>query len=194
MRAFADKMENLRGKSTMGRFVLLDQTRFDLNDRLTILGCTLLSRVLPDQIREVASRLNDFKSIQHWTVEDHVKAHSSDLAWLNAQVAERSEEPQRQIGSLTHHSPCSDAAASHPVHKSSLVASGFVTDLSKETCWVALQVKMWAVGHTHYNCEFEDPVTKKKVATNQRGYAMVPQVSFDATRVFLVGGEEKIES
>ena len=190
MHAFADKMERLRVKSTMGRFILLDQARFDLNDRLTILGCTLFSRVLPDQMKEVASRLSDFKYIQHWTVEDHCKAHISDLAWLNAQVSEISKkEPQRQICIFTHHSPCKDAAASNPVHENSLVTSGFVTDLSKETCWTAPQVKMWAFGHTHYNCAFEDPVTRKQVITNQRGYAMVPQVSFDATRVFTLGDE-----
>src|SRR5215471_9247838 len=34
---------------SFGEFVFLDQTRYDIDDKVTILGCTLFSNVLPDQ-------------------------------------------------------------------------------------------------------------------------------------------------
>ncbi|KAI9675321.1 MAG: hypothetical protein M1817_001224 [Caeruleum heppii] len=188
MRAFADRMEQLRAHSTIGRFVLLDQTRYDISDHLTILGCTLFSRILPSQAKEVAGRLSDFKYIQSWTVDEHIQAHDSDLAWLNDQVATITQkEPQRQIAVFTHYSPCLAEAASNPAHRESPVTSGFATDLARETCWMAPQVRLWAFGHTHYNCAFDDPQTSKRVLTNQRGYAMAPREGFEAKTVFLIG-------
>jgi hypothetical protein len=47
VRSFAERMEGLRVRSTIGRFVFLDQTRYDMDDTHTILGCTLFSQVLP---------------------------------------------------------------------------------------------------------------------------------------------------
>lgn len=188
MRAFADKMERLRAKSTIGRFIFLDQDRYDLTEHLTILGCTLFSRVHSDQLKEVAERLSDFKYIQGWTVDDHRQAHVSDLAWLNAQVAAiGKEEPRRQIVILTHHSPCIAEAASNPLHRDSPVTTGFASDLSQELCWTDPQVGMWAFGHTHYNCDFEDQANAIKVIANQRGYGTMQCQGFDAARVFLLG-------
>jgi UDP-2,3-diacylglucosamine pyrophosphatase LpxH len=68
---FAEKMARLNTKSTMRKFVFLDQTRHDLTGKLTILGCTLFSKITDDQEDDVAARLVDFKDILRWTVEDH---------------------------------------------------------------------------------------------------------------------------
>jgi hypothetical protein len=56
---FAEKMKRLNAKSTIGKFVFLDQTRHDLTGKLTILGCTLFSKVTDDQEDAVAARLVD---------------------------------------------------------------------------------------------------------------------------------------
>ena len=113
VRDFADRMEQLRARSIIGRFVFLDQTRHDVNGTLTVLSCTLSSHVAPEQAAAVGSRLIGFQQIQDWTVGDHAEAHESDLRWLNAQVSEVVRvNPQRRIVVFTHHSPTTDARAS----------------------------------------------------------------------------------
>ena len=202
MRAFAARMEAKRRTSTIGRFVFLDQTRYDVPGyRLMILGCTLFSRVTPEQAAAVASRLVDFEDIVDWTVEQHNLAHQSDLEWLNAEVAKIArEQPNRSIAIFTHHSPCSAKEATRAKHRDSEVSSGFVTDLAGEGCWTNPKVKMWAFGHTHFNCDFEDEMDgatgtdttstatrKKRVAANQKGYYLLPERDFDVGKVFEVG-------
>lgn len=187
--AFAERMQRLQARSTIGRFIFLDQTRYDVNTTLTVLGCTLFSGVTQDQAAAVADRLIDFRQILNWTVEDHADAHQSDLRWLNAQVADISRtEPQRQIVILTHHSPTTDERAADPRHRDSPVASGFATDLSLEECWTNPSVVAWAFGHTHFSCDFVDERGKRVVA-NQRGYAMRLQSAFDAEKMFVIGKE-----
>jgi hypothetical protein len=185
---FAEKMKRLNAESTIGKFVFLDQTRHDLSEKLTILGCTLFSKVTHDQEDAVAARLVDFKDILRWTVDDHNLAHQSDLRWLNEQVARvEREEPERKIIIFTHHSPCGDPRANNPKHQGSEVSSGFVTDLRDEGCWKSLAVRMWAFGHTHYNCDFEEEVTGKAVLANQKGYLMMPQKTFNMKATYRLG-------
>ena len=189
--AFAERMEQLRIRSTMGRFVFLDQTRHDVSDTLTILGCTLYSRISPEQMGAVGSRFIDFEKIQNWTVDNHIDAHISDLQWLNAQVSEISKsEPQRQIAIFTHHCPTPDARSTDGRHANSPVESGFVTDLGAEECWRNESVVLWAFGHTHSSCDFVDDLGKNVVA-NQKGYAMALEEAFKIKKVFFVGKDTK---
>ena len=76
---FSEKMKRLNAKSTIGKFVFLDQTRHDLTGKLTILGCTLFSKVTDDQEDAVAARLVEFKDTIRWTVDDHNLSHQSDV-------------------------------------------------------------------------------------------------------------------
>lgn len=189
VRSFGERMESLRARSTIGRFIFLDQTRYDLDGTLTILGCTLFSRIKPAQRAEVSSRFIDFKQIHQWNAEDHVSAHKSDLKWLNSQVSEISKsEPRRQIVIFTHYSPTLDERAVDKNHQDSLVSSGFSTDLSNDGCWTNRSVVLWAFGHTHFNCDFIDDF-RKQVAANQMGYALAQEKTFDAKKVFLIGRE-----
>lgn len=111
----------------MSRFVLLDRTRFDVTNNLTVLGCTLFSDVVPQQTTEVDRRLIDFNHIHGWTVGDHVAAHRGDLEWLNQQVCEIEErEPLRSIAIFTHHSPTTDSRTTDPRHAGSPVSSDSV--------------------------------------------------------------------
>ena len=185
--AFAEKMEDLRGRSTMGRFVFLDRRRFDLTNTLTVLGCTLFSEIVPQQATEMAERLIDFKHIQRWTVGDHLAAHRGDLEWLNQQVCEIEErEPFRSIAIFTHHSPTVDVRAVDPRHGGSPVSSGFCSDLAEERCWKSQSVVFWGFGHTHFNCDFVQD-DGKRIATNQRGYMSAVQERFNGGRVFIIG-------
>jgi hypothetical protein len=191
VRAFENKMEELRSLpgSTMGQFVLLNQTRFDLTDRVTVLGCTLFSRISHEQRESVAFFCSDFSKIGDWTVDAHNAAHHSDINWLNSQVEHISRyEPQRQIVVFTHHSPTLLEAANDPRHLQDLtqVDSAFVTDLSDHLCWTAANVKVWAFGHTHFNCDFEDRKTKRRIVTNQKGYSRTEVGTFDVAKVVTV--------
>jgi hypothetical protein len=75
-----DRMEAKRSTPTIGRFIFLDQTRYDMPGyRLTTLGCTHFSHITKEQATPVASRLVGFKDIVDWIVEQHNFAHQSDL-------------------------------------------------------------------------------------------------------------------
>jgi hypothetical protein len=56
---------------SIGKFIFLDQTRFDLSPSVTILGCTLFSAISVLQSSSVRMFVCDFKRVQDWTVEDH---------------------------------------------------------------------------------------------------------------------------
>lgn len=188
IRAFQEKMKK---RSIMGNFVFLDQTRYDITDNLTILGCTLFSHISPQQEFAVESRMMDFKDILRWTVDDHNAAHQSDLAWLNDQVSKIAKhEPRRRVIIFTHHSPSMDPRCTDPKHASSVVSTGFATDLCEEVCWVGPTVAAWAFGHTHFNCGFTDE-GGKYVLSNQKGYCLIPARHFNSAHVFTLG--ERVE-
>ena len=177
IQGFAARMEKLRLRktSTMGRFVFLDQTRFDIPDtNITVLGCTLFSHVTTEQALEVQTRFIDFRDIIDWDVlYDHNPAHRSDVEWLNGEVKKISEEehePKRHIVIFSHYCPTLDKRAHDPRHSGSTVTSGFATDLSQELCWKSPHVRLWAFGHTHFNCDFVDEISGKQLLANQKGY------------------------
>jgi Calcineurin-like phosphoesterase len=171
----------------LAQFVFLDQTRYDVSEYVTVFGCTLHSHVLDDQLEHVSFGLNDFYLIKDWDVPAHRQAHLSDLRWLNEQVRSISRsDPHRKIVILSHHCPVFGGQASDPKHAKSLYTSGFSTDLSAEDCRTSASVKVWAFGHTHFNCDYSDAKTGKRVMTNQRGYYFAQSPGFDAEKVVTV--------
>jgi hypothetical protein len=158
-----------------GRFSFLHRNRYNIDKTTTILGCTLWSAVSPEQANETQLLLTDFneqRGMRSWLLESHLEEHKRDLAWLNEQVQKlQDEEPHRQVAVLTHHSPTLYPRATDPRHRRSSISTGFATDLSSELCWTSPAVKLWAFGHTHYNCAFHDEKTDKLVIANQRGYS-----------------------
>lgn len=186
LKRFGHDMRQLSSQTgkKQGEFVLLDQTRYDLSPTATILGCTLFSKFAPEHIETIRSSMNDFCEIKDWSLELYQEAYSADLYWLNAQVESISHhEPGRKIAILTHYSPCIHEQAVDPHHMGSPIFSAFRTDLSNEVCWTSGNVKVWGFGHTHFNCDFEDPKTGKRVVANQRGYDFDFSARFDAGKV-----------
>lgn len=174
-------------------FVLMDQAPFDMSPEVTVLGCTLFSSVLPSRTESVSFGLNDFYHIEGWTVEEHNRACLVDLRWLNAQVKSIAEtEPDRKIIIFTHYSPTISSEAINPTRLQSRISSGFSTDLSGELCWTSRNVKVWALGHTHFNCDFIDDSTGKRVLTNQRGYYFSQSAGFDASMCIEIGNHPNI--
>lgn len=142
------------------RFYFLNRRRVDINEKTTVLGCTLWSHVPAHHARDVAENVKDFSEngIRDRTLEHHNGDHQKDLTWLNGQVKtlER-EESEREVIILTHHSPTTDPRANDkrfPPERA--LNSGFRTDLSKEECWTSPVVKVWGFGHTHFSCQLMD--------------------------------------
>jgi len=174
--------------SSLGRFIFLDQTRFDISSTVTILGCTLFSRILPEQETYISHGLNDFHHIKDWTVQTNNEAFSSDLLWLNTEISKiEQEEPNRKIIVFTHHGPTIDDRVVDPAVKGSDLSSAFLTDLREEACCKSAAVKIWVFGHTHFNCDFldVDGETRRemRVLTNQRGYYFKQAMGFDEGKV-----------
>ncbi|KAB8218090.1 acyl-CoA dehydrogenase mitochondrial precursor [Aspergillus novoparasiticus] len=169
----------------LGEFVFMDQARYDISPHITVLGCILYSRVPKSQETHVSFGLNDFYHIEDWTVEAHCAAHEADRTWLNDQVSQIvKSEPRRKIVIFSHHSPTLTPAAVDPVHANSPISSVFATDIAEEPCWKNTQVCLWAFGHTHYNCDFIDDKTGKRLVANQRGYYFAQSKAFDPEKVF----------
>jgi len=162
-----------------GKFVLLDQTRYDFSPTVSILGCTLFSKITAAQKDYVNFGLNDFYHIENWTVEEHVQKHESELRWLNDETQKLMEGSDRRIIIMSHYSPTDDARAIDLKHKSSTISSGFMTDLSQEICFSSERVAIWAFGHTHFNCDFKHETHQTRLVTNQRGYYFAQSDGFD---------------
>lgn len=174
LRAFQEENRRQRtADSSLGEYVFLDRDEYHLPEyNVTILGCTLFSRVPQASLEDVSFGLNDFFRIDAWTVEQHVSAHERDLAWLNSRVSALAQElPDRRIVVFTHHSPTIDHRTVNPRTAGNKISSGFATDLRGETCWNGSNVMLWAFGHTHYNfAHWEDEKCGTTVFSNQRGY------------------------
>lgn len=82
-----------------------------------------------------------------------------------------------------HYCPSTHEEVVDPRHNNSKLSSGFMTDLLNEQCWQSEIVPLWAFGHTHFNCDFRDVTTGKRVMTNQRGYYFSQSTGFNAEKV-----------
>ena len=173
---------------SLGEFVLLDRTVFRLPDSNTvILGCSLFSAVPAESEMNVSMGLNDFFHIKDWDVSAHNKAHKRDLTWLNEQVA--ALEGSCDVMIFTHWSPSTDSRAVDPRHAGSPIGSAFSTYLTAEECFKDSKVKVWAFGHTHYNCDFmveRSAVSPLRLLANQRGYYFAQAEGYDGEKTVLI--------
>ncbi|KAK5942064.1 hypothetical protein PMZ80_006017 [Knufia obscura] len=179
--------KDVRDNDLLGEFVLLDRTEYRLPGTITvILGCSLFSFVQPSKEMEVSLGLNDFFQIDDWDISKHNNAHARDLAWLNTGVADL-EHTDVDIMIFTHWSPSVDSRAVDPRHVNSAIKSGFSTDLSNEACFKSDKVKVWAFGHTHFNCDFaverEDGAGGLRLVANQRGYYFAQPEGYEGEKI-----------
>ncbi|TGO68779.1 hypothetical protein BOTNAR_0020g00530 [Botryotinia narcissicola] len=184
---FQRRMNEYREEGVeMGRFVFLNRTRCDITDSLTVLGCTLFSHINDEQRQSVSLFCSDFSETLEWDIDAHNASHMEDLTWLNAQIEQITrDEPRRSIVVFTHFSPTMLSAANDPkkLEDSNQVRSAFVTDLSDQICWTSSSVRLWAFGHTHYNCDFMEEGTEKRIVANQKGYKRIEVDTFDMAKV-----------
>lgn len=175
-----------------GRLILLQNSRLDIpGSSVTVVGCTLWSRIPADAEDIVRSKIKDFQRIDSWTVEAHNAAHNTDICWLMDEIKSIRQQTQntkkpRTILVVTHHAP-SIAGTSSPQHTLNPWNSAFATDVLHEDGWDG--VKVWAFGHTHFTTEFK--VDGIKVLSNQRGYVFPwskqqTKADFDARKVIWI--------
>ncbi|KAF3038574.1 hypothetical protein E8E11_007069 [Didymella keratinophila] len=183
------------------RFHVMDRARIDVSPTLTLLGCTLWSSVPPSQELEVAGALKDLDEnhgICDRSILNHNADHLVDLGWLNRTVvAIETDEPEREIIVLTHHSPTTDPRAnSKRFPPERPMNSAFRTDLSAKSCWTSPSVKVWAFGHTHFSCQFVDSggadARKKLVVSSQKGYAYEGRKGAWEVKPVVVGKENGV--
>lgn len=175
-----------RNNDLLGDFVLLDRTVYRMpNTNIVILGCSLFSFVPAEYNMAVRVGFNDFFHIDNWNVGSHNNAHKRDLAWLKSQVAEL-EQTDVRIMIFTHWSPSKDPRTIEPRHGSSSITSAFSTELCQEICFQSEKVKIWAFGHTHYNCDFTVERSKgaglPRLLANQRGSYFSQAVEYDGEK------------
>lgn len=172
----------------LGEFVLLDRAVFrPSGTNVAVLGCSLFSFVPPKSEMAVSVGLNDFFQINDWDVRKHNEAHMRDLAWLNAQVTDL-EQSDVKIIIFSHWSPSLDIRAVEPRYAESPIMSAFSTNLSGEICFKSDKVRLWAFGHTHYNCDFTveraGGAGPLRLLANQRGYYFSQAEGYDGEKTF----------
>lgn len=168
-------MELEQDPALNGRLIVLHQKRYDVpGSNVSILGCTLWSKVPQELADIVQSKVKDFQRIADWSVEDHNARHDSDYAWLMKEInsiqleneATGKRSRQRSILVVTHHAPSLQGTSS-PKHAQSPWSVAFGTDILSK---IPGGVKVWVFGHTHYTTDFMEKGVR--VVSNQRGYVL----------------------
>ena len=101
---------------------MMNWRRVDINDDVTLLGCTLHSYIPPEAEEGVRDVIKDFRRIEKWTVADHNAEHARDVKWLEDTIREirqtdaQTGAKQRRIVVVTHHAPLTKGT-SKPAHE-----------------------------------------------------------------------------
>ena len=153
-----------------GKLNVLIRDRVDLDPSLgiTILGCTLQSKIPEDAKSVVQLKVNDFKHIEGWTVNSHNSEHQQDVEWLRREIHNiRNEKdlPNRNILVITHHAP-TIKGTSKPSDLTNPWSCAFSTDLLGDKALADTQ--LWIFGHTHFTSDFKQG--QVRLVSNQRGY------------------------
>ena len=162
-----------RASGWSDRVVFLDRQRYDLHlpaalggEIITVLGCTLWSRITDEQRADIAYGLNDFRQIVGWSPETNNATHAEETAWLDGAItAVAQEAPQRRVMVVTHHAPLTHKTT-HPRYETGPITSAFSTDLSGSL--VRRPVRLWVFGHTHFSSQ--QVVNEVHVVSYQQGY------------------------
>ena len=155
-----------------GKLHVLNRNRVDLSisSGITILGCTLWSKISPDVRSMVEMRVNDFKRIDNWTVDDHNFEHEQDVQWLRDEICkirQERDQSKKSILVITHHAP-TNRGTSKPSDLINPWSCAFSTDLLKDKA--LSNVQWWIFGHTHFTSDFKQG--QVRLVSNQRGYIL----------------------
>lgn len=177
------------------RLRILNRTRIELANNVTILGCTLQSFITPECEQIVQSKIQDFRRIVDWTIADHNTEHEIDVKWLRAnieQIRTNASHDTHRIVVVTHHAPAR-RGSSRPEHERNPWTDAFATELLAEDenhdANPLHAVNHWIFGHTHFSTEFCRG--QVRITSNQRGYVLGQDRGQKETETSM---EEKSES
>jgi len=127
--------------------------------------------VTDEQRALVETMLMDYRKIGRFSIDDYLKLHTEDVAWLQSALEEarRCEVPCLVV---THHAPLVHGTSS-PCHDNSPMESAFSTDLASLLKDYADVAPAWIHGHTHHcHCSriMFDEEGMVTVASNPRGF------------------------
>lgn len=139
-----------------------------------IIGDTLWSHVLEDEMDNVAMSMNDYRQIEiveegvkrKLTVHDTLSWHKAQLRFLKEEIA-KSKKINQPVIVMTHHAPLMRFGVTNPGYweTDNDVGSAFASDLSG---LFSTPVVAWLYGHTHWNHNMV--INDTQVAANQSGY------------------------
>lgn len=138
----------------------LQQDAIDLDDNVTICGCTLWSETLEPLL------LNDYTQIRKdsddfITYYDTLTWHYDSVAWLEEKLQKIHERGRRAIV-ITHHLPSFRLIA--PQFKNGKYNAGFASHLEN----LMERAAIWICGHTHV--PLQTVIGNCNVFINPRGY------------------------
>jgi hypothetical protein len=164
----AHKLE--KEPTTRGRLEVLYETRSDVpGTNITLLGCTLWSRISESDTAAVLRKMPEFdekEGIQLWDVAKHNSEHKRDLRWLTDEVknlnaslngalapaASSNSKDERQLVVVTAFAP-ELRESLDPWQVDAPWASAYGTNLLDGPHFG--NVKMWITGMTGRTCEFK---------------------------------------
>jgi hypothetical protein len=177
----AHKME--KDPVMKGRLEVLYETRSDVpGTNVTLLGCTLWSKIPESDTAAVLRKMPEFKEktgIQNWDIEKHNSEHKRDLWWLVEEA--RNSSPSPAGGALA---PAATAGSKE--ERQIVMVTAFAPDLREclepwqvDAPWASAygtnlldgpyfgNIKTWISGTTGRSCDFKKGETT--VVSNQRG-------------------------
>jgi hypothetical protein len=184
----AHKME--KDPVTKGRLEVLYETRSDVpGTNITLLGCTLWSRIPEADVGAVMRKMPEFDEttgIQGWDIKQHNSEHKRDLKWLVEEVRSPQQAPNPATGAVPTSTPARSPSPAHKEEKQLVVVTSFAPDLREcldpwqiDAPWASAygtnlldgqqfsRVKLWISGSTGRTCELKRGNTM--VVSNQRG-------------------------
>lgn len=140
-----------------------------------IIGDTLWSNVLEDEMENVATGMSDYRQIEvvegsnkrKLTVHDTLSWHKTQLRFIKEEIA-KSKKNNQPVIVMTHHAPLMRFGVTNPGYWESPdadVGSAFASDLSG---LLSTPVVAWLYGHTHWNHNMV--INDTLIAANQSGY------------------------
>lgn len=173
-----------RESCLQAKFTLLNRTRVNINEKITLLGCTLQSWIPKESRGIVIQKINDFKGrIRNWDVDDHNAEHLLDVQWIKSQLAEvQLECPSRAVVVVTHHAP-SNIDTSDPKFANNPWSCAFSTGLIEGEAqdWMGIDnIRFWIFGHTHWTTSSQ--FGKMQIVSNQRGYNIDIRTPLSSTK------------
>ncbi|KAF1940441.1 hypothetical protein EJ02DRAFT_406591 [Clathrospora elynae] len=166
----AHKME--KDPMTKGRLEVLHETRFEVpGTNITLLGCTLWSKIPDADVAAVLRKMPEFdeeNGIKDWDIEKHNSEHKRDLKWLADEVKapnpSRNTTAERQLVVVTAFASEMEESLD-PWQIDAPWASAYGTNLLHGPHFG--NVKLWISGSTGRTCEFKKGNTT--IISNQRG-------------------------